>query len=30
MRRTERLFQIIQVLRRHRAPVTGRALAKEL
>ena len=30
MRRTERLFQIIQVLRRQRAPVTGRALAEEL
>ncbi|MBK8197536.1 MAG: YafY family transcriptional regulator [Acidobacteria bacterium] len=30
MRRTERLFQIIQVLRRHRAPVTGHALAEEL
>jgi len=30
MRRTERLFQIIQVLRRHRAPVTGQALAGEL
>jgi len=30
MRRTERLFQIIQILRRHRAPVTGQALAEEL
>ncbi len=30
MRRTERLFQIIQVLRRHRRPVTGRELAEEL
>lgn len=30
MRRTERLFQIIQVLRRHRRPVTGRELAGEL
>ncbi len=30
MRRTERLFQIIQVLRRSRAPVTGTALAQEL
>ncbi len=30
MRRTERLFQIIQVLRAARAPVTGRALADEL
>jgi predicted DNA-binding transcriptional regulator YafY len=30
MRRTERLFQIIQVLRRHRAPVTGQVLAEEL
>ncbi|MEX1250415.1 MAG: HTH domain-containing protein [Hyphomonas sp.] len=30
MRHTERLFQIIQTLRRHRAPVTGQALAEEL
>ncbi len=30
MRRTERLFQIIQVLRAARAPVTGRELADEL
>ena len=30
MRRTERLFQIIQILRANRAPVTGRALADEL
>jgi predicted DNA-binding transcriptional regulator YafY len=30
MRRTERLFQIIQALRRHRVPVTGQALAEEL
>ena len=30
MRRTERLFQIIQILRRKRKPVTGRALADEL
>lgn len=30
MRRTERLFQIIQVLRSHRRPVTGAALADEL
>lgn len=30
MRRTERLFQIIQILRRSRGPVTGRALAEEL
>lgn len=30
MRRTERLFQIIQILRGSRAPVTGRALADEL
>ena len=30
MRRTERLFQIIQILRRHRAPVTGQVLAAEL
>jgi len=30
MRRTERLFRIIQVLRSHRRPVTGEALAAEL
>lgn len=30
MRRTERLFQIIQILRRHRAPITGQELAEEL
>lgn len=30
MRRTERLFQIIQILRRRNAPVTGRELADEL
>ncbi len=30
MRRTERLFQIIQILRRKRRPVTGRELADEL
>ena len=30
MRRTERLFQIIQSLRSTRFPVTGRALAEEL
>ena len=30
MRRTERLFQIIQILRSARAPITGRALAEEL
>lgn len=30
MRRTERLFQIIQIFRSARAPVTGRALADEL
>lgn len=30
MRRTERLFQIIQILRAGRAPVTGRELADEL
>jgi len=30
MRRTERLFQIIQILRRHRRAVTGRELADEL
>lgn len=30
MRRTERLFQIIQILRSTRGPVTGNALAQEL
>ena len=30
MRRTERLFQIIQILRSRRVPITGQALAKEL
>lgn len=30
MRRTERLFQIIQILRANRSPVTGRSLANEL
>lgn len=30
MRRTERLFQIIQILRSKRSPVTGRRLADEL
>lgn len=30
MRRTERLFQIIQILRRARAPVTAAAMAEEL
>ncbi|WP_084420242.1 helix-turn-helix transcriptional regulator [Henriciella litoralis] len=30
MRRTERLFQIIQILRRARRPVTGQHLAEEL
>lgn len=30
MRRTERLFQIIQILRARRGPVTGTALAEEL
>lgn len=30
MRRTERLFQIIQILRTNRFPVTGRSLADEL
>ena len=30
MRRAERLFQIIQILRRSRSPVTGAALADEL
>lgn len=30
MRRTERLFQIIQILRASRSPVTGQSLAEEL
>ena len=30
MRRAERLFQIIQILRRHRRPVTAEALSAEL
>ena len=30
MRRTERLFQIIQILRSTRSPITGRELADEL
>lgn len=30
MRRTERLFQIIQILRSSRSPVTGKAIADEL
>ncbi|MEC9199631.1 MAG: HTH domain-containing protein, partial [Pseudomonadota bacterium] len=30
MRRTDRLFQIIQILRSARRPVTGRELADEL
>ena len=30
MRRTERLFQIIQILRANRSPVTGQSLAGEL
>jgi len=30
MRRTERLFQIIQILRANQAPVTGKSLADEL
>ena len=30
MRRTERLFRIIQILRRKRRPVTGHELAEEL
>jgi predicted DNA-binding transcriptional regulator YafY len=30
MRRTERLFRIIQILRGARGPLTGRALADEL
>lgn len=30
MRRTERLFQIIQMMRRHQRPVTGREISEEL
>jgi predicted DNA-binding transcriptional regulator YafY len=30
MRRTERLFQIIQILRANRSPVTGQSMAEEL
>lgn len=30
MRRAERLLQLIQILRRHRRPVTGEAIAREL
>jgi predicted DNA-binding transcriptional regulator YafY len=30
MRRAERLLQLIQILRRHRRPVTGEAMAQEL
>ena len=30
MRRTERLFAIIQILRRARAPITAQAMAEEL
>lgn len=30
MRRADRLFQIIQILRRYRQPVTADALAAEL
>ncbi|TAL60758.1 MAG: YafY family transcriptional regulator [Legionella sp.] len=30
MSRTERLFELLQILRRHRYPVTGQALAEEL
>lgn len=30
MRRAERLLQLIQILRRHRRPVTGEAMAREL
>jgi predicted DNA-binding transcriptional regulator YafY len=30
MRRTERLFQIIQILQSTRSPITGRELADEL
>ena len=30
MSRSERLFDLLQVLRRHRRPVSGRALAEEI
>ena len=30
MRRTDRLFKIIQILRRRRRPITGRELAVEM
>jgi len=30
MPRAERLFQLVQILRRHRAPVTGDVIAREL
>ena len=30
MRRAERLLQLLQILRRHRRPVTGEAIAQEL
>lgn len=30
MRRAERLMQLIQILRRHRRPVTGEVMAREL
>ena len=30
MRRADRLLQLIQILRRHRRPVTGQAIAAEL
>jgi len=30
MRRTERLFAIIQILRRARAPITAQSMAEEL
>lgn len=30
MSRTERLFDLMQILRRHRYPVTGQALAQEM
>ncbi|MGB9143726.1 MAG: HTH domain-containing protein, partial [Aestuariivirga sp.] len=30
MRRADRLLQLIQILRRHRRPVTGDVMAREL
>ena len=30
MRRAERLLQMLKILRRHRRPVTGEAIAREL